>query len=192
MSWMLPAALGFGSLVAGGLNYHGTKSQNRANTRLAREQMSFQREMSNTAYQRAVKDMEQAGINPILAYSQGGASTPGGASAQMQNELSGAVSSALDARRMYAEIDNLKSQNKQIESNTDLNNALEAVAKQEARLKVASAKALEAKLPGAEIDRDIDMSTVGKILRWTERLMAPLKSGAEALQGVGGLIKTVK
>jgi len=88
-----PALIAAG--VSGGLAAFGQERTNAQNAQLAREQMAFQADMSGTSYQRAVADMQAAGLNPMLAYSQGGASTPSGQTAVMQNALgAGATSGA--------------------------------------------------------------------------------------------------
>lgn len=51
------------------------------NAEEAAKNRSFQEQMSNTQYQRATKDMQAAGINPMLAVSQGGAGNVSGGSA---------------------------------------------------------------------------------------------------------------
>lgn len=60
----------------------------------AQKQRDWETEMSNTAYQRQVKDMQAAGINPAMAMNAGGASTPSGASASSVSSSSSGLSFA--------------------------------------------------------------------------------------------------
>lgn len=79
------AAIGGGLALAGGLfNAESQRQTNRNNLNMSREQMAFQREMSNTAHQREVTDLTKAGLNPILSAGGNGSSTPTGASATFQ------------------------------------------------------------------------------------------------------------
>jgi hypothetical protein len=82
---MLPALITAAASLYGG--YQANKSReeqaaaaNAASAQSAAQQMAFQREMSDTSYQRAVADLKAAGINPMLAAMKGGATTPGGSS----------------------------------------------------------------------------------------------------------------
>lgn len=110
---MVAPALIAGAAALGGaaINYFGQKKANKAGIASAREQERFQERMSSTAYQRSLDDARKAGLNPLLMGKYGGASTPGGAMFAPDSETTGAVSSALEARRMYAEIENLENQN---------------------------------------------------------------------------------
>lgn len=109
-----------GSIVSG----IGGVIQNDANADLARENRAFQEQMSNTAYQRGMADMKEAGLNPILAYQKGPASSPSGATAQTSFQpatdiMSPAVNTALAATRNKAEVANMVQTNENLKATFD-------------------------------------------------------------------------
>ena len=126
---ILPSIIGgatslLGSFMGGKQQDKGQKAANEANLQIARDNRAFQERMSNSAYQRATKDLSASGLNRILALGSP-ASTPSGAMAVMQNERLGqgealrtGVTSALNAASMYQQYDKLKAETANVKSIT--------------------------------------------------------------------------
>lgn len=176
-----------GGALAGLGSYYGQASANRVNRDIARDQMAFQERMSNTSWQRAVADMRAAGINPMLAVSQGGASSPPGAQTRVESALDKGINSAINARQMSL----VKEQIKNIQADTSLKMSqrnlsdsqnevsfMEQMLKREqAEVAAASAQAIRLENVGKAVEAAIDSSAYGKATRAINRAN-PLSNSA--------------
>lgn len=113
LKWGAPAVLapftGGASLAA--YTAYGQASANKANVAATKEQMEFQERMRNTEVQARVQDLLAAGLNPMLAF-EGGASSPGGSAARIENPAAAAVNSALSAKFQSASLENMDAQSR--------------------------------------------------------------------------------
>lgn len=119
---------GISDFIPGIGDARAAAKQNAANRTAAQTQMNFQERMSNSAYQRATTDMKKAGINPMLAFSQGGASTPSGALPTVNSETKSklgefAMSSALGVKNASVAQQQANTQQDSAISSINLNNA---------------------------------------------------------------------
>lgn len=134
-----------GPVLAGWLGAEGQENTNVANAQQAQAQMDFQERMSNTSYQRAVKDLAAAGLNPMLAYSRGGASTPGGAMASMGNPMEAGMSSAARAATVAPQVELIKSQVGNTQADTELKRSTAGLQNTQALLNAVSVAEIEAR-----------------------------------------------
>lgn len=126
------AVSGGASLLTGSMNKDSVEETNKANALQAQMNRDFQERMSNTAYQRGMADMKAAGLNPILAYQKGGASSPSGSQATMQpfeikgNPGEAMVNSAIALKNAKLDQANKYATNFNIQADTDQKDATTA------------------------------------------------------------------
>lgn len=116
------------SLIPGIGDAMAQEEANQTNVSEASKNRAFQERLSNTAYQRAMQDMKKAGLNPMLAFQQGGASVPSGAQATVSaaprtrlGEM--AVNSALQVNSQRLQAQDVQSRTEAQISQANLNSA---------------------------------------------------------------------
>lgn len=130
---LLAAALP--ALIGGVASAAGQWMANSEAKDASQRQMDFQKETLRHQYQWGMEDMRKAGLNPILAYKQGGAGsasgadyTPGNVGAAAVSGASTATSSALAARAQDSQLENIAADTRLKESQDKTQAALQVQA----------------------------------------------------------------
>lgn len=124
------------TVAVGAAGFLGQLSANRSNSKEAArnrafqaeqadKQMAFQERMRNSEWQAAVEDMRAAGLNPAVAYSRGGASSPGGAagSGSLASSHGNKAASAIQMINQRKQIELLEAQIRKTSSEAKLQEA---------------------------------------------------------------------
>lgn len=174
-----------GGIVGAGTNIYNTKKQNETNAKINQQQLDFQREQNNimreredTAVQRRQADLQEAGINPLLAGNEGASASGGlgapamiGAqSAQVGDIIQGTGQQIIQDRKTNEEIGNIASET---QKNEQYMKFLELEKPEQLRL-------LDEQINGAQLNNKATEENIRKILADTEAVkQSALLSGAQ-------------
>jgi len=142
---------------------------NSTNIQLDKINRQWQEKMSNSAYQRAMTDMKKAGLNPMLAYQQGGASVPSTSAASVgASSKTGLSTAALAAftgiKGVNAQAQNANTAQAQMESNVNLANVQTAKTVADTQLTQAETALKKRELKGRGVIDTLD-KTGGSLIQ---------------------------
>ena len=165
MGWLNQLSEGAGKALGGLFGLGSSAVSSAMNVREAEKMRRFQREMSNTQVQRRMADLRKAGINPILAGTDG-ASSPSGAMGTVQDP----TTSALAGVRLKQEIANLDARTNTQYSQDHLLNE--------------QAKAMEGNVEYANMYKRFLRTKRGKVWFETQQWLPQVNSAATIAGGV--------
>lgn len=113
---------GVGSLIGAGLNYLGTQSTNQANADRADQANAWSAAQYASRYQTMTKDLQAAGLNPMLAYTQSPGTAPTAQQVTFQNPAASATQGFQQigsAQQANAEVEKTQHLNEQIDATVD-------------------------------------------------------------------------
>lgn len=177
LGFLNPTAM-IGNASTGILGYMGQREANEMNLQIARESMDFEERMSSTAHQRAVNDLREAGLNPVLAAAQP-ASTPQGKTATMENEMAAGINSAMSfmqIAKQHAEVRNINAETERTKNMTDMTEPL-------SQIMSTVGKYLEPGTNSAKSSAKPAMESLGNVLKGTAN---------EVIEGVSNTAKKAK
>lgn len=165
-----------GSLISGGLSYLGGLQANSAASAAADKANDFALKTFKNRYQWTTQDMTKAGLNPMLAYIQGGGSPPSGFKADTPggNKLQAGVSSALQAASLKANIDNTQADTalKATQARESASRNLNII--QQTSSASSAARRAAADLPSQLDQASVDKGWLGQGVRRVEKFLEPV------------------
>lgn len=135
MGDMFGISAGVSGFAGGMTQMLGNLYQNQQAQRATGDAQNFAQFMANTTYRRAVRDLRLAGLNPALAYTQGGAPSPSVGAASVVSPSAGFgdfsnrfLSNVMGMKKLRGELKILAEEGKRKENEADASRFLPAIA----------------------------------------------------------------